>query len=205
MTKQAWNKNRSVGQKKPFTIRQVEMLKEILGNSNKTRELALLSFGIDSMLRASDLLKIKVEEVLDITGQVRTKINIKQKKTGAAHIVMISATTAKAVDNLIRKDRKLEQDYLFTGYKMNGKPKISQLCRTSYADLVKDWCKLLRLDFRDYSTHSIRRTMATVVYGKTNNIEVVRQLLGQKSVGATSAYLNLDKEKALDVYSQFLT
>ena len=37
------------------------------------------------------------------------------------------------------------------------------------------------------------------IYEQTRNIEAVRQLLGHASVGSTSAYLNIDKRKALDI------
>ena len=33
-----WNKNKSIGQKKPFTPRQIEMLKEFLGNAGKIED-----------------------------------------------------------------------------------------------------------------------------------------------------------------------
>jgi site-specific recombinase XerD len=50
----------------------------------------------------------------------------------------------------------------------------------------------------------MRRTRATYIYKKTNNIEVVRLLLGQKSVSSTSAYLNIEKQEALKIGREFL-
>ncbi len=41
------------------------------------------------------------------------------------------------------------------------------------------------------------------MFQATGNIEVVRELLGQKSVGATSAYLNIGKRKALNIGKKF--
>ncbi len=200
----AWNKGKSVGQKKPFTPRQVEMLKEFLANAVKIKELALFSLGIDSMLRASDLLKLKVEDLLDFKGQVKTQINLKQQKTKQSHTIRISATTAQAIDKLIKHEKKYEDDWLFTAERW-GKQKKTALSYMKYTRLVKEWCKYLHLvDPRDYNTHSIRRTRAAMVYKATGNIEAVRQLLGQKSVTSTSAYLNLSQQQALDLYDEFL-
>lgn len=206
MTKQAWNKNKSVGQKKPFTPRQVEMLREFLGNAGKTKELALFCFGIDSMLRASDLLKIKVDEVLDFKGKAKQAIQVKQKKTGTSHQVRIGKTARKAVEDLVRLERKFESDYLFVADDArypNGRRR-TQMSQGYYTDLIKEWCSYLHLDPRDYSTHSIRRTRASIVYKQTNNIEACRQLLGHKSVSSTSAYLNLGQNEAFDIYEEFL-
>lgn len=201
-----WNKNKSIGQKKPFTPRQIEMLKEFLSNAGKIKELALFSFGIDSMLRASDLLKLRVDDVLDFKGKAKQAIQLKQKKTSQSHQVRIGKSAQKAIEDLIRKERKFEDDWLFVAddprYK-NGLRK-TPMGREHYASLIKKWCEYLHLDPRDYSTHSIRRTRASIVYKQTGNIEAVRQLLGQKSVTSTSAYLNLGQNEAFDIYQEFL-
>jgi integrase len=65
--------------------------------------------------------------------------------------------------------------------------------------LVKRWAASARLDLRKFSTHSLRRTKATLVYQHTHNVEVVRQLLGQSSVAATSAYLGIEQRHALEI------
>lgn len=200
MTKQPWNKNKSVGQKKPFTPRQIEMLKEFLSNADKIKELALFSLGIDSMLRCSDLLKLKVEDICDFKGRVKSIIQLKQKKTNQNHQVRIGSSTIKAIKKLIKEERKYEDDYLFTTERFQKKP----MSRIYYSKLIKEWCKYLHLDPKDYSTHSIRRSRASIVYKQTGNIEAVRQLLGQKSVTSTSAYLNIGQNEALDIYQEFL-
>lgn len=182
------------------------MLKEFLGNAGKTKELALFCFGIDSMLRASDLLKLTVEDVLDFKGRAKTAIQIKQKKTGQSHQVRIGKSATKAIEDLIRKERKFESDYLFVAddERLKSGLRKTPMTREHYSRLIKEWCKFLHLDPRDYSTHSIRRTRAAIVYKQTGNIEAVRQLLGQKSVTSTSAYLNLGQNEAFDIYEEFL-
>jgi site-specific recombinase XerD len=69
--------------------------------------------------------------------------------------------------------------------------------------LVKRWAAYARLDPRQFSTHSLRRTKATVVYQHTHNVEVVRQLLGQSSMAATSTYLGIEQRDALEIARKF--
>ena len=54
-------------------------------------------------------------------------------------------------------------------------------------------------DVSEYSTHSIRKTKSSVIYDRTKNVDAVRRLLGQSSVTATSAYLGISDESALDL------
>lgn len=198
-----WNKNKSIGQKKPFTPRQIEMLKEFLGNAGKIKELALFSFGIDSMLRASDLLKLRVEDVLDFKGKAKSAIQIKQKETDQSHQVRIGKSTAEAIENLIRKEKKFEDDNLFVAddARYSSGRRKTPMSRVHYGELIKEWCRYLHLDPRDYSTHSVRRSRLAMVYKQTNNIELCRQLAGHKSVASTSVYLGLAQNEALDTYA----
>ena len=41
------------------------------------------------------------------------------------------------------------------------------------------------------------------LYQQTHNVEVVRQLLGQSSITATSAYLGIDQQDALEIARKF--
>ena len=58
-------------------------------------------------------------------------------------------------------------------------------------------------DVRQYSTHSMRKSKASLIYEKTKNVDAVRRLLGQSSVTATSAYLGVTDESALDLARQY--
>jgi len=68
-----------------------------------------------------------------------------------------------------------------------------------YRVLVKKWVGYARLDPAVYSSHSLRRTKAAYIYEQTRNVEAVRELLGQSTISATSAYLNVGKHRALEI------
>ena len=54
-------------------------------------------------------------------------------------------------------------------------------------------------DVSEYSTHSMRKTKPSVIYQRTNNVDAIRRLLGQSSVTATSAYLGVSDNYALEL------
>jgi len=85
---------------------------------------------------------------------------------------------------------------LFTGRR--GAPDQA-ISTTQYRKLVKKWVSYARLDPAAYSSHSLRRTKAALIYEQTRNVEAVRELLGQSTVAATSAYLNVGKRRALEI------
>ena len=51
----------------------------------------------------------------------------------------------------------------------------------------------------EYSTHSIRKTKSSVIYQKTQNVEIVRRLLCHANSSSTVNYLGIEDSDALDV------
>jgi integrase len=194
----AWNKGKAVGPKTPFTPEQVKLIRDTLVAGDDQRDLALFNTAIDTMLRAADLLKLRVLDLTDSAGHVVSEIVLRQQKTGEPHCVALSVGTRKALADWLSTAHKLPDDLVFTG--LRAPNLFRAITRRQYGQLVKKWAKLARIrDPHRYSTHSLRRTRAAYIYEQTRNIEAVRQLLGHTSVGSTSAYLNIDKKRALDI------
>ena len=70
-----------VGQKKPLTKNQIKKIKTLLKSDGNLRDFALFSFSIDSMLRSSDILNLRVTDIVDTVGYILSTIDIKQMKT----------------------------------------------------------------------------------------------------------------------------
>jgi integrase len=204
MTKEPWNKNKSVGQKKAFTPRQIEVLRQHLTKEGKTMELALLNFGLDTMLRYGDTSKIKVEDVLDYNGKIKDVVNLKQQKTKSSHLVKLYDTSKDSIKSWINESKKYEDDYLFTAtFKGVGQRK-EKISRTTYSGIIKNWAIYLGLDPKDYASHTLRRTRAVFLYKNDVDIETIRILLGQKSIESTKNYLGIELEDAHEVSKKFV-
>ena len=187
------------GQKKALTEKEIKRLKRLLKAENSKRDLVLFLTQLDTMLRSSDLLNLKVRDVMDSNGVVQREFSVRQQKTADNQTVRLQEDTRKHLEEYIIEEGKTADDFLFTGRKNTGRP----ITHAQHTRLVKKWCDWLNLDAARYSTHSLRRTKAAIIYKNTNNIEVARQILGHRSVASTSAYLNISKTDALDIADQF--
>lgn len=196
-----WNKGRAVGPKRPLSPDQVRLIRTSLEAGEEWRDLAMFSMAIDTMLRAVDLLRLRVDDVVDDHGRVVDELPVRQQKTATAHLVALTERTRAAIEKWLTEARKQPGDFLFTGF---GRVANRPLTRRHYSELVKRWAKIARVkDVSRFATHSLRRTKAAYIYEMTRNPEVVRQLLGHKSLSATSAYLDIDKAKAIAVARKF--
>jgi integrase len=55
---------------------------------------------------------------------------------------------------------------------------------------------------RDYGTHSMRRTKATLIYRKKKNLRAVQLLLGHSKPESTVRYLGIEVDDALEISEQ---
>ena len=181
--------------KTPLNQQQVKILRNML--AGRRLHILLLNIGIDTMLRASDLLKLKTKDLMHESGEPKTELKIKQKKTGKHTLLMPLSENSQ---NAIRRyliDTNMD-DYVFTG-------QLSHLTRNpitvkQYGRIVKGWMKELGVeDLDQYASHSIRKIKPTVIYNQTRNIDAVRRLLGQSSVTATQSYISVTDNSALEL------
>ena len=76
----AWNKGRSVGQKRPLKPKHVCAIRVRLELAENHRDLALFNLAIDSKLRGCDLVKMKVVDDM-ASGQIKERASVLQSKT----------------------------------------------------------------------------------------------------------------------------
>ncbi|RUS63644.1 integrase [Pseudorhodobacter sp. E13] len=191
--KQAWNRGHIVGQKRAFSAEELAQIEAKLVVATNWHDLALLSFALDTMLRASDLLATQVWQVRNSTGPVRTMIARRQRKTQTIVQPVLTPATRYYLERWISVSGKQPAHYLFTRSKPTDAPPIS---RPHYAEIIKNWARELGHDPSEFSSHSIRRSKPAHMYWAGEDIALISRLLGHKSIGNTVEYLGITQAKA---------
>ena len=192
-----WNKGKLVGQKAPFKPKEVWAIRARLQMENRARELALFDLGIDSKLRACDLVKPRVRDVCH-GDRVASRATVLQQKTQWPVQFEISPATREAVETWLRKAGLRSDDYLFPS-RVRRSPNLGT---RQYARILDGWVSLVGLDPADYGTHSMRRTKASLIYRRTKNLRAVRLLLGHAKLESTVRYLGIEVDDALEIAEQ---
>ena len=89
-----WNKGELVGQKAPFKLKEIWAIRVRLQVFCRTRELALFDLGIDSKLRACDLLKLKVRDVCHGERVAARAILVQQKTSRPVQFEITESTSS---------------------------------------------------------------------------------------------------------------
>jgi len=195
--REPWNKGKLVGQKAPLKLKEIWAIRVGLQMQQRARELALFDLGIDSKLRACDLVKLRVRDVCH-GEHVASRASVLQQKTQRPVQFEITAPTREAVETWIKTAGLKSDNYLFPS-RIHNSPHLGT---RQYARILDGWLAAIGLDPTGYGTHSMRRTKASLIYRRTKNLRAVQLLLGHTRVESTVRYLGIEVDDALEMAEQ---
>jgi integrase len=134
----AWNKGKLVGQKAPFKLREIWSIRVQLEMQGRLRELALFDLGIDSKLRACDLLSLRVRDACH-GDRVAARAIVLQQKTPRPVQFEITPPTREVVTAWIKQAGLKSNSYLFPS-RVHESPHLGT---RQYARIVDGWVRAL--------------------------------------------------------------
>ena len=163
----------------------------------RLRELAMFNLGIDSKLRACDLVSLRVHDVCH-DERVGRRAIVLQQKTQRPVQFEITPLTREVVDAWIKRAMLKCDSHLFPS-RVHSSPHLGT---RQYARIVDGWVSEIGLDPAAYGTHSMRRTKPTLIYRRTKNLRAVQLLLGHTKLESTVRYLGIEVDDALEIAEQ---
>jgi len=156
----------------------------------------LFIIGINTNLRASDLLRLKVGQVKDL--KAGDTVEIKEKKTGKAWRITLNKTCIKAIQNLLVSKQYLDSDYLFQSQRRHV------LTVPSVHKLVKTWRSEINLK-GNYGSYTLRKTWG-YHQRATFGVDLPRVMVcfNHSSQKQRLDYLCIQPEEVKDVYENKL-
>lgn len=139
-----WNKGKLVGQKAPFKLKEIWATRVRLQVEHRVRELAMFDLGLDSKLRACDLVKLKVRDICN-GDRVAARAIIMQQRTAGSVQFEITESTQHALSAWIKDAKLRSEDFLFPS-RIHNSPHLGT---RQYARIVDncaaDWTGPLRI------------------------------------------------------------
>ena len=176
-------------------VEKINRMKRIL-ESQSQRNLLLFVMGINTPLRISDLLRLKVGDVLDEEGNVLSTISVRDKKTGKVMSILLNDTVKMTMEDYppLKNDREAALFPAWERYgRQSGSPKSRiPLSRIQVYRIMRGAAEEAGLT--KVGAQSLRKTFGYQVYQKTGKLKVVQELLNQDSVSNLIHYIGLVPE-----------
>ncbi|MDM8523279.1 tyrosine-type recombinase/integrase [Desulfococcaceae bacterium HSG8] len=172
-------------------LKDVRNIKKLL--AEKPLDYALFVVGINTNLRASDLLNLRLDRVKNMKAD--QDIMVREKKTGKEKRITLNRACTDAIHNLCSwgKYKGGETGFLFTGQR--GVITVPALSLK-----VKKWCRSLNLE-GNYASHTLRKTWAyhqRVTFG--TDLPHLMECLNHSSQKITLAYICIQPEEIRNIY-----
>ena len=187
---------------KVLPIKDTQVLHEVedcLRNNFKfgLRNYTIIKIGLVTMLRVSDLLALRRNEVFNADQSIKLNAFIVDKKTKKHNILYLKP----AFNDLAIYIKWLDTTYPDSEWLFPSSEHTDQhISIKQYYKVIRHVGNLLNIDY--LGTHTMRKTGAYRVYVQSNyDIGLVMSLLNHSSQAMTLRYLGLDqisKEKKLD-------
>ncbi len=171
-------------------MQDIKAIKKLL--SDKPRDLCLFTLGINTNLRASDLLSITIAQVVSL--EPGDELTLKEQKTGKARRITINKAVQVAIQGLLRAKAYESGDYLFRSQRG------AVLTVPSLSRLVKTWCRMIHLK-GNYASHTLRKTWG-YQQRKSFNVGIPELMVcfNHSSQRQTLDYLCIQPEEIKNVY-----
>jgi integrase len=192
-----------MGKRLPREVEPIKNVKDIarikqylLGKENK-RDYLMFTLGINLGLRISDLLKLKITDVLEPgTDSIKNSVLIREQKTGKINGLELNRAAKEAIKLYLNSlpDYKTG-DYLFESRKGTG-----PITTRSAHRIIKSTIRELKIK-GNFGTHSLRKTFGYHRYINSVKLETLQKVFNHSSPAITLRYIGITKEVIADAYN----
>ena len=173
--------------------KHIQTIKKLL--TDKPLDYALFVVGINTNLRASDLLSIKVHQVKDL--KPNDEIVLNEKKTKKERRITLNTACISAIQGLLASKQHTDGDFLFTGQRgVLTVPTVNQK--------VKSWCRTINMT-GNFGSHTLRKTFGyhqRVTFG--TDLPTLMEIFNHSTQKQTLSYLCVQPDEIRNVYENEL-
>ena len=173
----------------------IEKMKKYLKEHKTLRDYTIFTLGINSGLRISDLLNLRVSDVIDSKGKMRNRISLSEKKTGKTKDFPISESSAKALNEFIATIDISNKDTPLFLSRQGGE----SVSRFQVYRIINDAAKHAKVSDL-VGTHTMRKTFGYHAYKMGMDITLIQKLLNHSSPAITLSYIGITREDLDNVY-----
>ena len=181
--------------------------KKLLSNTiqsddkNKFRNYAITCLFLNCGLRVSELIGINLSDLKIDKSEKSVKIRGKGNKE---RILYLDNAVVEAINTYLKIRPNLGKEYkdhdaLFISNQNN------RISKRMVQTIIKEELEnTLNTKAKEYHTHSLRHTSATLLYNENNtDILVIKEILGHSSLATTEMYTHVSNQKLKEIVEKY--
>jgi len=172
--------------------KKIAQIKNLLRGQRRYRDLLLFVVGINSALRISDLLRLRIGQLLDEKGEIKSRFWIKEQKRGKRHEVAINQSIKEVLIEYLKEYPHVPDNgdnHLFFNPTTHQPIKRGQAWK-----FISKICAEVSLQ-GNYGTHSLRKTWGFHARMQGVDLALIMHKLNHESIAYTKRYLGITDEE----------
>ncbi len=177
--------------------RKITQIKHFLIGADRYRDLFLFVVGINTALRISDLLPLRIADFVDQHGNIQDHFTIREQKREKRNEVVINASIREALDKYLPAYPGIEHKaghYAFFSTKLGDYNYTCPLTRFQAWRLIAEMCAAVGLP-GNYGTHTLRKTWGYQARQSGVPLELIMHKLNHANLTTTKRYLGITDDE----------
>ena len=175
--------------------KKLAQIKNLLRGQRRFRDLLLFVMGINTALRISDLLRLRIRDFLDGQGRLKQRFWVRERKRGKRHEVVINNSIQEAFEEYLAAYPGITNDlehFVFFNAKTNDYS--ASIKRGQAWKLTTSICREVGLK-GNYGTHSLRKTWGYHARMQGVDLALIMHKLNHSSIAHTKRYLGITDDE----------
>lgn len=161
------------------------------------RDWVLGKFQLNTGLRISDVVDVRVSDVFTERGNFRDYFVLKEQKTGKEKKIKLNSELRKTLKYYVTENHLEYSDCLFKSRKHTKREHISV---TQAYRVLKSAAEAVGIE--NFGTHSLRKTWGYWTYKASRyNIGLIMNVFNHSSQSTTLRYIGIDQDAKDELYS----
>ena len=155
----------------------------------------MFKFGLNTGLRISDILPLRIQDIFNEKGEFRDHLIIQEKKTGKEKKIKLNNALKTVLRAFISKEERKRDHYLFLNRK-DG----SHIKRIQAYKVLKKAASICGIE--NFGTHSMRKTWGYWTYKASKyNIGLIMDTFNHSSQNVTLRYIGVSQDQKDELYT----
>ncbi|HHV38926.1 MAG TPA: tyrosine-type recombinase/integrase [Tepidimicrobium sp.] len=154
----------------------------------------LFKFGLNTGLRISDILPLKVKDIYNENGDFKEYLILSEQKTRKEKKIKLNDAIRKSLNTYINQQKLKNDDYIFPSQKGG------HIGRVQAYRILKEAAEALGVE--NFGTHSLRKTWGYWTYKMSKyNIGLIMDTFNHASQSITLRYIGITQDQKDELYS----
>jgi len=175
--------------------KKIAQIKNQLRGQRRYRDLLLFVVGINTALRISDLLELRVEHFLDDQKRIKRRFWIKEQKRGKRQEVVVNDSIQEALDEyLVVYPHISSANDHFIFFNTRANSYMQPIRRGQAWKVITTICQQVGLQ-GNFGTHSLRKTWGYHARMQGVDLALIMHKLNHESIAYTKRYLGITDDE----------